>query len=196
MDNSTKGGEHLFHYLDDFITVGTPASSRCATYLEIIKQACVDTGTPIEESKCEGPATTLTFLGMELDSIALEIRLPQDKLINLRSLLGDWKARTAGKKRDLLSLIGVLQHASKAVRQGRSFVRRLINLSMSVESLDRYVRLNVLARSDIHWWFEYASLWNGTSMLFQFDRQHPQIVVTSDASGKWGCGAYSGISWF
>ena len=75
-------------------------------------------------------------------------------------------------------------------------MRRLINLSMSVESSDRYVCLNVSARSDIRWWFEYASLWNGTSMLFQFDRQHPQIVVTSDASGKWGCGAYSGISWF
>ena len=53
-----------------------------------------------------------------------------------------------GKKRNLLSLIGSLQHASKAVRQGHSFLRRLINLSTAVQHLDHFVRLNVSARSD------------------------------------------------
>ena len=191
-----RGVEHLFHYLDDYITVGPPATSVCLNNLAIIKQACHDTGTPIEESKSVGPATTITFLGMELDSVSMEIRLPQDKLRSLRMLLEDWKSRKAGKKRDLLSLIGVLQHASKAVRQGRCFVRRLIDLSMAVGNLDNFVRLNVSARPDICWWSEFASSWNGTSLLFKFDKQHPQIVVTSDASGNWGCAAYMGMQWF
>ena len=56
------------------------------------------------------------------------------------------------RKRDLLSLIGYLQHASKAVRQGRSFVRRLITSSTVVRRLDGFVRLNLSARSDIVWW--------------------------------------------
>ena len=45
----------------------------------------------------------------------------------LKTLLASWKGK-AGKKRDLLSLIGLLSHASKTVRPGREYVRRLINL--------------------------------------------------------------------
>ena len=122
----------MFHYLDDFITVGPPGSTQCRCSLDGIMRTCQLTGTPLEADKCEGPSTNITFLGMELDSTNMEIRLPSDKLERLRVLLEGWSKRRAGKKRDLLSLIGYLHHASKAVRQGRSFLRRLINLSTSV----------------------------------------------------------------
>ena len=191
-----RGVSNVSHYLDDYITLGPSNCSTCATNLAVIKQVCADTGTPIEEEKCECPATVLTFLGMELDTVRLEIRLPSNKLVRLRELLADWKGRKAGKKRDLLSLIGVLQHASKAVRQGRSFLRRLINLSMVVHNLESYVRLNLSARSDIRWWAEFASQWNGTSMLFNMQKSAPHIFVASDASGTWGCVAYVGNHWF
>jgi len=64
--------------------------------------------------KSEGPATILTFLGMELDTVKLEIRLPAIKLQRLNEMLRICETRKAGKKRDLLSLIGYLQHAAKA----------------------------------------------------------------------------------
>ena len=107
------------------------------------------------------------------------------------ALLNDWCGRKAVKKRDLLSLIGYLQHASKAVRQGRSFVRRLIDLSTVVKQFDGYVRLNISARFDIAWWHLFAEQWNGMSMLYTFQRANPHIHVISDASGTWGCGAYT-----
>ena len=71
---------------------------------------------------------------MELDSENMEIRLPADKLEQLRQLLSEWEGRKAGKKRDLLSLIGYLQHASKAIRQGHSFLRWLTTLSTAVKT--------------------------------------------------------------
>ena len=190
-----QGVSPVFHYLDDFITLGPPRSPQCQRNIKGIRQVCRSTGTPLEEDKCEGPASVMTFLGMQLDSQKLEIRLPADKLERLQQLLSDWKGRKAGKKRDLLSLIGYLQHASKAVRQGRSFLRRLITLSTAVNNLDNYVRLNVSARSDINWWHIFAERWNGTSMLTRFDKANPQIAVTSDASGTWGCGAFEGSKW-
>ncbi len=190
-----RGVSMVTHYLDDYITLGPPESSECEQNLAEIIKTCEYTGTPLEAEKCEGPTPVLTFLGMELDSLLMEVRLPQDKLIRLKQLLADWSCRKAGKKRDLLSLIGYLQHASKAVRQGRSFLRRLINLSMTAKQLDRMLRLNRSARSDIQWWRAFADQWNGTSMLTQFDKTHPQVFVTSDASGSWGCGAYEGPNW-
>lgn len=72
--------ETIFHYLDDFITVGKPGSSECEINMKVMQQMCRDTGTPIEEDKCEDPATTICFLEIELDTLAMEVRLPEDKL--------------------------------------------------------------------------------------------------------------------
>ena len=124
------------------------------------------------------------------------IRLPDDKLNRLRALLNDWSGHKAVRKRDLLSLIGHLQHASKAARQGRSFLRRLIDLSMMVKQSDGYVRLNISARSDIIWWRVFADQWNGTSMLYTYRRANPQVHVFSDTSSTWGCEAYVDERWF
>jgi len=53
----------------------------------IMNATCNDTGVPIEPKKSEGPATTIIILGIELDTVALEIRLLQDKLSQLKSVL-------------------------------------------------------------------------------------------------------------
>ena len=191
-----RGASPVFHYVDDFITVGRPVSSECDTNLRIMKETCQMTGTPIEEAKCEGPATQLTYLGLELDTQTMQVRLPQAKLKALLELLAAWRKKKACTKRDLLSLIGSLSHASKAVKPGRTFLRRLINLSTIARHNDHFLRLNKSAQSDIEWWFQFAQRWNGTAMLSSIVRSVPQVTLTSDASGGWGCGAYCGADWF
>ena len=121
---------------------------------------------------------------------------PEDKLHRLCESLASWGDRKAASKRDLLSLIGHLQHAVKAVRQGRTFFRRLIDLAAMTRNLDSFVRLNLTARSDITWWRTFVRHWNGTSMLFTYNLRHPQVHVLSDASGSWGCAALTGKAWF
>jgi len=74
--------ESLFHYVDDFITVGKPDSPECGSNMSIMRHTCQETGTSVEEDKCEGPATIIPFLGIEL---VLEICLPADKLQQLRN---------------------------------------------------------------------------------------------------------------
>ncbi len=46
-----RGAGPLFHYLDDYITLGPPGQDGCANNLAIIRQVCRDTGTPVEEDK-------------------------------------------------------------------------------------------------------------------------------------------------
>ena len=164
---------------------------ECEINMKIMEQMCKDTGTPVEEDKCEGPTTTIRFLGIELDTVAMEMRLPEDKLQQVH----DWRGKKAVSKRELLSLIGSLQHACKAVRPGRSFMRWLIDLSKQATRLDHHLRLNSSARSDTEWWHRFTAEWNGTSMFMQVKRDVPDVVVTSDASGSWGCGAFSGSQW-
>ena len=73
----------LLHYLDDFITTGPPQSSQCAHNLTMATLVCQRLGLPLHPNKCIGPTTSLTVLGIELDSIQQAARLPEDKLTAL-----------------------------------------------------------------------------------------------------------------
>ena len=183
------------HYIDDFITMGAPGSNECALNSETMHAACDRMGLPVEPEKDEGPATSLPFLGIDSDSVAMETQLPLEKLAHLQKELTIWKSRKACKKRDL-SLIGLLSHTCKVVCSGRYFLRRLIDLSMVPKHLEHYVRLSSEARSDIEWWSQFCQTWNGISMMHLPNMASPAAVLTSDASGNWGCGAYSRSSWF
>lgn len=85
-------------------------------------------------------------------------------------------------ERDLLSLIGSLSHACKAVRSGRAFLRRLITLSTSAQQLDHFIPLNIDAHVDIEWWYRFAESWNGVSMMNSILRSNPKIAYTKPHS--------------
>ena len=77
----------LLHYLDDYFTLGPPASPVCAQSLHAIQNAANDIGIPLAPKKIEGPSTCLTFLGIELDSDQMTARLPANKLSDLLILI-------------------------------------------------------------------------------------------------------------
>ena len=82
---------------------------------------CKRLGIPQEPSKLEVQTTWLMFLGIEVDTEAMQLRLPSKKLSRLRSLLDIVAGKKAISKRELQSLVGLLQHATKVVKPGCSF---------------------------------------------------------------------------
>ena len=64
-----RGVHHIAHYLDDFVVLGSPASSECADSLATMTRACADLGVPLAEEKSEGPASVITFLGILVDTV-------------------------------------------------------------------------------------------------------------------------------
>ena len=62
----------------------------------------------MEPSKSIGLTMALVFLGILIDSEKGELRLSQDKLSQLQDAAAQWRCRKAGRKRELLSLIGSL----------------------------------------------------------------------------------------
>ena len=170
-----------------------PNSAECQLNMEIMHKTCIRVGLPLEPTKAQGPLLSLTFLGIELDT-TMEICLPQDKLSRATEALIHWRCRKANRKRDLLLLIGTLANVSKVIRSNRIFLCRLIDMSMTATKSNHFIRLNAETKSDIEWWFQFMSRWNGTSMLPHLDLQLLSLVT--DASGTWGCGAYWDCEWF
>ena len=70
----------LLHYLDDFLIIGKQVSTQCAEDLQRLLTVFAQLNVPVAMEKLEGPATILTFLGIERDTTQTVLRLPQDKL--------------------------------------------------------------------------------------------------------------------
>ena len=121
-----SGIQRLYHYLDDFIMLGPPHSPQCQGYLDTLLYQCNRLGVPIAAHKTKGPSSCLVFLGIEIDTVAGELRLPADKLQRLQTLLQQCGEKKVCTRKELESLVGLLNHACKVVRAGRSFLRRMI----------------------------------------------------------------------
>ena len=85
-----RGVHHALHYLDDFLIAGLPDSAGCALSLQTALSTCYTLEIPVAPEKTVGPATTLTFLGLQLDTLQREISLPQHKLAILKEELITW----------------------------------------------------------------------------------------------------------
>ncbi len=118
----------LRHYIDDFVAVGQRDTDQCESAMPIFKETCHHLGMPLDENKEEVSSEVLTFPGMEIDTVKMEIRLPQEKLTGMRDLLKRWREMKSFNRRELESLVGYLNHACKAVRPGRALKRRLRDL--------------------------------------------------------------------
>ncbi len=190
-----NGVQNSIHYLDDFLVV-SETSGACKHHLHSVLRCCRSLGVPVQAEKVEGPSTRLCFLGIEFDTATMSMRLPEDKFTELRDMISRWTERAAVTKRELLSLIGHLAHACKVVPAGRTFLRRMIHLSTAREQLDDWVRLNKDFKSDLRWWDLFLPSWNGVSLLQTPVKAPPAIIMSTDASGSWGCGAVWPPHWF
>ena len=118
----------------------------CSESTETMLRVCERLGIPVALDKLEGPATTITFFGITIDTTLQQLRLPPDKLQEMTLLIKSWLGKHKTTKRDLLSLIGKLSFAAKVVPSGRLFLRQLIELSTTVSKLHHHIHLNVEAR--------------------------------------------------
>ena len=189
------GAEHAWHYLDDFLVAGAPGSSECRLNLDITHHVCDRLGIPLADEKEEGPATRLTYIGYQLDTAELTISLPPEKLARISALVSEWQLKRRCTKRELSSFTGTLQHASTVVRSGRTFIRRMYDLLACAKRPSHHLNLNEGFRSDLQWWASFLTTWNGIGMISPSKPPPPSAVLTSDASGSWGCGAFWQEMW-
>ena len=190
-----KGASPTIHYLDDFLTMGPAGSPICHRNLKLVMDVSKQLGIPLALEKLEGPSHCLTFLGIILDTKLMQARLPEDKLSRIKVELSSWLHRKKATKRQILSLVGLLQHACKVVRPGRTFVARMYSTAAKVKKLTHFSRLNKSFRSDLYWWHIFITNWNGFSLLRSATPTYDHHIYT-DASGSWGSGAVFAAYWF
>ena len=160
-----QGVRFILHYLDDFVILGPPGTQEARCAMEITQQFLSSAGVPIAHNKMEGPATSLTFLGILIDSVRFELRLPTDKLANLTRLVAQWRHRKSCSRKELQSFTCHLVHAAIVIRPGRIFLRSLFSMLAGVRRSHFFIRLNSTVMADFQWWHCFLQEWNGSSFF-------------------------------
>ena len=68
----------------DFITAGAPATEECQANMTCLSHTYEQFGVPLAPHKSEGSATCSKFLGIDIDTMSMELRLLADKLLKVK----------------------------------------------------------------------------------------------------------------
>ena len=186
----------VVHLLDDFlfITKSKAAGMRARDRFEAF---CTWVGIPLAPEKREGPEQCMVFAGIELDTRAMEARLPDDKLVKCKERIAAALERSKLTLKELQSIIGLLNFACKVVPSGRAFLRRMINLTIGVRQPSHHIRLNKHAKADLSAWLLFLQQFNGKSFFLGDEWvTNSALHLYTDASGSIGYGAVFGKKWF
>ena len=191
-----NGVSSMIHYLDDMFTAGDPSTSQCLNNMNIMLDTCTRCGVEVNPSKTILPTTVIEFLGIIIDSVKMELRMSEARLLAIKTELRWWLGRRTGAKRSLLSLIGKLSFLSRIIQPGRTFLRRIITLSMRGKQLHHKMKLNSSARGDVTWWLHCVDNWNRKSVFLDDAwTPSPDFCLYTDASGV-GIGGVFRNQWY
>ena len=97
---------------------------------------------PLAQHKCMSPTVCLEYLGIILDIMNMEARLPLDKVQRILEFIDTLLVKSFCTKRELLQLLGHFNFASRVIFSGRSFVSYLLSIACSVKDLHQTEKLD------------------------------------------------------
>lgn len=187
---------YVLHLLDDFLVV-TPPSSPPRFGLSSLITAFDALGVPLSEEKTVGPATSIEFLGITLDSVSFQASLPAEKVHRISLLLSNYISAVCCTKRQLLSLLGHLNYAVRIIPQGKPFLSFLLAKAAAVHSLHDLVVLDASCRTEMRLWKYFLDAWNCVSFFYDDFASHPEdIQLYTDAAPSVGYGGFYQGRWF
>ena len=180
-----RGFDLTVVYLDDWLIIAL-TYAECYRGLTVLLELLRELGFAISYSKVETPATSMVFLGINIDSLSMSISLPQEKVAELRELLITYVRKRHASKKQLQQLAGKLNWASQVVRGGRTFLRRILDSIGKLKEADHKVILSQAFHLDLNWWVTYMEIFHGKIITECFDR--PEVAMEIDS-----CSSASGV---
>ena len=167
-----RHGFTVLAYLDNFLII-VPSHQQCQIALDTLIDLLQSLGFTINWSKMVQPSQYLCFLGVIVDTVNRELRLPSDRVSELLELLTLTLALSTSLKHHLQRLVGKLGWAARIVRGGRTF---LISVMNSVGHRHHHLYLNTQVREDLNWWASLLPVFNCKSL---FPDEFPMASATA-----------------
>ena len=110
------------------------------------------------------PTTLMVFLGILIDTVAMTLFVPQEKIDELLHKLKDIFQASFISRKQLQSVLDLMSFVTTCVRPGRIFMSALLN---SLRGLPDHGKVAITSeiRVDLHCWLQFLLSYNGVSII-------------------------------
>ena len=152
----------LYNYIDDLCGLGDMDAFQCV--LNVLQAL----GLPIAKHKLQPPSTRVTWLGIEIDTDHMEIKLPSDRLEEILTLVRQWRQKKSCSLHELQKLLGKLHYVGRCCKPARLFVNRILDTLRGAHGMpSELIPLGPDFIKDICWFTDFLSQYNGKSLIKQ-----------------------------
>ena len=196
--------QEMFNSLNYSDDIGGVEESleRATESADMLAKLLTELGLKESTDKYHPPSTCMPYLGVLFDSVKLEMRVPQEKLDEVKEEIERWLRKTTTTKKGLQQLLGRLFWISRCVKFSRPFMGRLLQQLKELhhQADNKKSLLSPASKLDIVWWHRYLSKFNGVELIYvdePLDLTLDQLLDTTalvncgDAQ-MWGGGSYYG----
>ena len=179
------------NYIDDFGGAETPDMSTQA--FNTLGDLLTSLGLQSSPDKDCPPTTSMVFLGVQLDTLAMSMSVTPERLQELHQRCSPSFSSTRISRHDLQSLLGVMSFVTACVRPARVFMSTLLN-TLHLSHASRFCFLSEDNRSDLRWWGHFFPLHNGVSLIksapWLDDPWHLSTDACNTGAGRYFNGHY------
>ena len=199
LDTDAQKSFNSLNYSDDIGGV-EESVERATESADALADLLVDLGLKESSEKYHPPSTCMPYLGVLFDSVKQKMRVPPEKLAEVKAEVKKWRYKTTATKKTLQQLLGRLFWVSRCVKFSRPFIGRLLHQlqDMHHQPDNKKSPLTPDSRLDITWWHKYLSKFNGVEFIYvdePLDLSLEQLLDTSAAvncgdAQMWGGGSF------
>jgi hypothetical protein len=161
--------------------------------MSVFSTVCDELGVPLAAEKTIGPATVIIFLGLEIDTKEMVVRILMEKITETKEKLVFVLNSKKVTLRTLQSLIGLLNFCARAIPPVRAFNRRFCDATCGVKKPDHFIRVSVGMKEDITVWLKFLDEFNGSRKFGKnvwLSNEQLNLYTDSSGSANLGCGVY------
>ena len=180
-------------YIDDTLAVCPPDLSVATRQYENFHSVVEFLGLTAALSKCVGPCTRLSWIGVTFDSVQFTMQIDPDKIVETLDFIKLVLELPSITKRQLQSLLGKLNHSSKLAPHAKIFLNRGFFMLRAMHDT-RPLALDPEFREDLGWFLAFLARYNGRAIVRSFSE--PTVTLEVDACLVGGGGVSASIGYF
>lgn len=175
-------------YLDDYCACHHDLDQAQAGYNVFVDLAS-ELGLQLSAHKCVPPTTRLEWLGYDVDTVAMTISVPCQKLSDLELECKTWLSKKRASKRMIQSIAGKLLYISSCIQSARKFTARILATLRSLQD-GAWTTISPGFKADLQWFLHFARSANG---VLYYTPSRPEVHIECDSSLFGGGGVGPGL---
>ena len=189
------GKDLVDHYLDISCLLAYVIQMIVLFLMHSFSMICEDLGVLFAADKSLGPSHILVYLGLEIDTLEICVKIPLEKLHVLRDLLLCFLGRKKITLIELQSLVGSLNFCARAILGSVAFNRCFYDASVGISNPRHHLRVAGAMKEDMDIWLMFLECFNGSVYFPEsqwLDNDQLQRFTDSAGGSQLGCAAIFG----